>query len=1151
MSQQPIKPLFAFASNSTSTNNVVSNINTQLSGFTSFKEKVPPPPSSPPPSETQLKKRASDFFQFNFSTDDNIPPPPPPPQIPTEQTQLTYKPPKEKKRTNKYYDSNSDSSSDSDSTSKHRKKRINYTNNDREMIVNKLFGITGSDKSFNLDYRGDKTNVTIGLITKTNLPNYNQTVPDIMGLNGYQLRFNKKEGIVLQHIYGNSDKSSMVDRYWKSTLSLQSSKVLPLNSKSIKTNDNSDYIQLNTKPMDVDELDGDNQESEERLYLKKNSELSLLSEKEPHNIRNWIEFAEFQDNSIKFSHRKVRARIGILEKKLSIYRDALISNPKSDDLTVRYLRLASRLWDPAQVQSLWEKVLKRSSNDYLKNDNNNNNSSNSLGVISDLLWNEYLEFCLSNFTKFTVGSMRNTLLTVLKNLLQKRRSLNVRDKEFMDRVKIVECSILKVISQWTRFEEQSGYSERAVGFYQSLIEFNWFQPIHLRNSPHSTLLNQFKKYWDSNSPRIGEIESSGWSNTVKYDDEQQDIDSMSIEEMERLLALESNTTEPVIQETQEYFNIIHQSSVTSDEDLQEDGQLPSMDTGDVDTQVTTTPQVPESISNENEKLFDIGELEICDSQSHWFPAKITDDIGQDVDRIVLFDDLKDILFQIVCKDTKLELVYQFIEFIGVPISVRSGYDSVIRQESFENLLNSGNCQRLFKGLHMGNQESQTETPNWIPMFTSMTTPNKLTNDRIEFVNRIFNQLLTSEGNNNIPLVIEYIRFQSVYIDLNTAKDQCKHYLSTNRNQLELVHQYIKLEKQSVNPKTSDIRKLYQSTLNNIDNSNNSQQMQTIALLYLKFCKFEFKQIQMTLDKDSTMLMKFIRKGGTLCDILLLPIHVLCCFIEGGYKLYPSKTYTSSPVDKNRLSVCLNRYQQSNQNSWEFYLNYCLFTLFIGDIDSSLRVFKECQNKMTLESRGFEQLTVGYLGCLCAYSSRFHQPPPFRIKEVLLQCLNIGQKYYDHPKLLNLFLNWESKNQLVNNIRMYFDMKLLDKQKEEYDSVSLTFWLYQIRSEIYRLGSASKLKSIFDKALSVSSSSKHSIILWRLYILFELSRNRPKSSKSIYHRAIKELPWSKQIWFLPWSNKQLYKLFSQQELLDLISLINEKGMRISQIDLKKE
>lgn len=101
----------------------------------------------------------------------------------------------------------------------------------------------------------------------------------------------------------------------------------------------------------------------------------------------------------------------------------------------------------------------------------------------------------------------------IKNYGMRRKSvLERKDFCFWLLVFLQLCvSFTGLFAQYCNFLHQSGYTERAVSSYQTLIEFNLFCPSYLNLSTSKERLKQFEEFMDSYAPRFGERNAKGWA----------------------------------------------------------------------------------------------------------------------------------------------------------------------------------------------------------------------------------------------------------------------------------------------------------------------------------------------------------------------------------------------------------------------------------------------------------------------------------------------------------------------------------------------------------------------------------------------------------------------------------------------------------------
>lgn len=142
------------------------------------------------------------------------------------------------------------------------------------------------------------------------------------------------------------------------------------------------------------------------------------------------------------------------------------------------------------------------------------------------------------------------------------------------------------------------------------------------------------------------------------------------------------------------------------------------------------------------------------------------------------------------------------------------------------------------------------------------------------------------------------------------------------------------------------------------------------------------------------------------------------------------------------------------------------------------------------------------------------------------------------QMVFVYIECESRTPLFARLRKYFDCDLCPKS-----SGSLP-WLLAINAET-GLGCASRIKSLFENALRASNPTKRSAALWHQYILFEVSRQNWEAAKNVLYRAIRAVPWYKEIWLAAIDALGGYLHIS--EIMDILNLMVEKELRL-RVDL---
>lgn len=120
----------------------------------------------------------------------------------------------------------------------------------------------------------------------------------------------------------------------------------------------------------------------------------------------------------------------------------------------------------------------------------------------------------------------------------------------------------------------------------------------------------------------------------------------------------------------------------------------------------------------------------------------------------------------------------------------------------------------------------------------------------------------------------------------------------------------------------------------------------------------------------------------------------------------------------------------------------------------------------------------------------------------------------------------------------------DRGRESKYQVSVVSHFFAIHTEINRsitLGSnVHTVRGTFERGVS-SNCGAHSAGLWKLYFLFELSRNELEKAKSVFYRGMKACPWAKELYMIAF--EYLRTVMGETELRGLYELLVEKELRI--------
>ena len=233
-------------------------------------------------------------------------------------------------------------------------------------------------------------------------------------------------------------------------------------------------------------------ESTTTIELKarqQNAALTKYAKDHPHDPESWQALIEHQAQVVcpgatSFTNTEKSA---IADIKLSIYDKALRyiqqGLPGHDDLCLGMIECGAYIWENSTLASKWNDVL-----------------SESPGSIS--LWTAYLDFVQTDPSSFRYESCREIYLQCLK-VLHDAGSV----ASSIERASIISVQVY-IVLRYTALVRDAGYEELSLSIWQMLLEYHLCRPISA--SDKTDFKAEFGTFWDSEVPRIGEINSQGW-----------------------------------------------------------------------------------------------------------------------------------------------------------------------------------------------------------------------------------------------------------------------------------------------------------------------------------------------------------------------------------------------------------------------------------------------------------------------------------------------------------------------------------------------------------------------------------------------------------------------------------------------------------------
>jgi hypothetical protein len=153
--------------------------------------------------------------------------------------------------------------------------------------------------------------------------------------------------------------------------------------------------------------------------------------------------------------------------------------------------------------------------------------------------------------------------------------------------------------------------------------------------------------------------------------------------------------------------------------------------------------------------------------------------------------------------------------------------------------------------------------------------------------------------------------------------------------------------------------------------------------------------------------------------------------------------------------------------------------------------------------------------------------------------------------LSLFAWNESRFRIDDRVRDVL-RHVIDPKPTRVPSVPVTSHLFAVSTELHRpvySGSTQhSVRAVFERALSGdaendNAANRSSLSLWKLYILFELSRGNAARAKELFYRAMRACPWSKDILLLPVQHPHLREGFDFWELRKIYNVLTDKELRV--------
>ncbi|KAH7328620.1 NRDE-2, necessary for RNA interference-domain-containing protein [Stachybotrys elegans] len=211
----------------------------------------------------------------------------------------------------------------------------------------------------------------------------------------------------------------------------------------------------------------------------------------PEDIDAWLELANHQDALLQASHGldekdRESATHSYTEIKVSMLESALVNVTTTDDrqrVLIQLMREGVKVWSSKVAAKKWIEV--------------HDDEQRSFA-----LWKTHVDFTISNIATFQYDEAKAMLLSRLGTLTSQA-------KESPQLVFFEEA--IQVFLRTTRLMYDAGYQELATAAWQALLDLNLFRPAEMESGDW---LDEFRDYWESEVPRMGEADAKGWNHYV-------------------------------------------------------------------------------------------------------------------------------------------------------------------------------------------------------------------------------------------------------------------------------------------------------------------------------------------------------------------------------------------------------------------------------------------------------------------------------------------------------------------------------------------------------------------------------------------------------------------------------------------------------------
>ncbi|PWY64798.1 DUF1740-domain-containing protein [Aspergillus eucalypticola CBS 122712] len=840
---------------------------------------------------------------------------------------------------------------------------------------------------------------------------------------------------------------------------------------------------------------------------ERNAELLQTVEKHPDDVSAWLTLIDHQESLLRGPEREFGSltyaeKMGLADIKLSLYEKALKKvgpSPAKDRLLLGLLEEGAKLWDTKKLSAQWQTILK-SNSEYIN------------------LWIRYLDFRQTEFLDFTYERCLATFLECLR--------LNKASFEKPEKTQIHFYLFLRL----TLFIREAGFTEHAAALWQGLLELTFYRPGSLdRSKGPEEVIPAFLEYWESEVSRIGEAGAKGWKNEG---------------------------------------NVLRNANSSEKPQFQLDPKA---------VFASWAPSERERIVNAR------------------LPARSIDDSEEDDPyRVIIAPDLEEILSLALQPTPVGVLIDSFFYYSHLPpvssvdnwgTTSRWNGDGFVQNEFASNFY--ATLADWLPGV-AADIEPTVASPMLFPHQNYIITLDTLFADPAKW----FSALKTwSDATSNSQSDVDPVWVRRVVRSLIEAQPEDE----------DLAEYGLALE---LACKSKDARKFAKSLLKK--RSSSLRLYNAYALIERRFGNqaaadhvwaTSLSMSKSFPDRDRvdsmivwrTWIWELLDAGNAAQAshlLLSMPQNSIDLKILSDASSHPS----FSPTSLLKIQSYLSEAQEIGlANEKPIVFTSCIDCLAILsylsnslDLSRSLEYYHNAFARVAAlpdQSKSFANFTTELLHQSRARLLYHHIRTsgiykPSHIRSLLSGSISVSRH---NTMFLSLFAWNESRFRIEERVRDTIrDITSINTNKDNLTAapVPITTHLFSIYTEVnrptYAGSTMHSVRAAFEKAIgdtihqgSNTSTGHSSITIWKLYILFELSRNDIQRAKSVFYRGMRACPWSKELIMLAFTHLRADVIRGQypqesrkgdgmgfDELRHVYNVLVEKGLRIH-LDIENE